>query len=118
VNGYFKENACYVATAVEESPGSEAPRFRSQLFQNAPNPFNPSTTIRYSVSQRGPVTLDIFSVGGARVRTLVSRPHDPGVYDVRWNGTDDSGRPVASGVYFYKLRSTGFADSKKLILLK
>jgi hypothetical protein len=118
VNGYFKENACYVATAVEESPGSEAPRFRSQLFQNAPNPFNPSTTIRYAVSQRGPVTLDIFSVGGARVRTLVSRPHDPGVYDVRWNGTDDSGRPVASGVYFYKLRSTGFADSKKLILLK
>jgi len=118
VNGYFKENACYFATAVEETEGTQAPRFRSELFQNAPNPFNPETKIRYSVSQRGAVTLEIFNVSGARVRTLVSRPHDPGVYDVRWNGTDDAGRPVASGVYFYKLRSAGFADSRKLILLK
>jgi hypothetical protein len=118
VNGYFKENACYAATAVEEEPASEAPRFRSELFQNAPNPFNPETTIRYTVSQKGPVTIDIFNVNGARVRTLVEKTHEAGVYSTRWNGTDDSGRHVASGVYFYQLRAGGFVDSKKLILLK
>lgn len=118
VNTYFKENACYAATAVEESDASAAPRYRSELFQNAPNPFNPETTIRYAVSQRGAVAIDIFNVNGARVKTLVERAHDPGSYSIRWNGTDDSGRHVASGVYFYQLRTPGFTDSKKLILLK
>lgn len=118
VNGYFKETACYAATAVEESEASETPRFRSELFQNAPNPFNPETNIRYTVSRRGPVTIDIFNVNGARVRTLVEKTHEAGAYSARWNGTDDSGRPVASGVYFYQLRAGGFVDSKKLILLK
>jgi hypothetical protein len=115
---YFKENPCYAATAVEEDPAGGAPRFRSELFQNAPNPFNPETAIRYSVASRGPVTIDIYNVSGARVRTLVQRAHDPGVYTARWNGTDDEGRHVASGVYFYQLRTPGFVDSKKLLLLK
>jgi hypothetical protein len=118
LQGYFKENACYAATAVEDDPATQAPRFRSELFQNAPNPFNPETMIRYAVSRRGPVTIDIYSVSGARVRTLVAKTHDPGVYTVRWNGTDDAGRHLASGVYFYKLRTLGYVDSKKLILLK
>ncbi|HEU4725351.1 MAG TPA: FlgD immunoglobulin-like domain containing protein [Candidatus Eisenbacteria bacterium] len=118
VNGYFKENACYAATAVEEEGAPGSPRFRNELFQNAPNPFNPETSIRYTISQRGPVTIDIFNVNGARVRTLVEKAHEPGVYTTRWNGTDDSGRHVASGVYFYQLRAGGVVDSKKLILLK
>jgi len=118
LQGYFKENACYAATAVEDDPAAQAPRFQSQLFQNSPNPFNPETDIRYSVAKAGPVTIDIFNVSGARVRTLVERTHNPGVYTVRWNGTDDAGRHVSSGVYFYQLRTPGYIDSKKLILLK
>ena len=118
VNGYFKENACYTATAVEDDPATQAPRIRTELFQNSPNPFNPETKIRYTVASRGIVTIDIYNVSGQRVRTLVQRPHDPGVYDVKWNGTDDQGRHLASGVYFYQLRTPGVIDSKKLILLK
>ena len=118
LQGYFKENACYAATAVQDDPASEAPRIRTELYQNAPNPFNPETAIRYGVGTRGLVTIDIYNVSGALVRTLVQRAHDPGVYTVRWNGTDDAGRPVSSGVYFYQLRTPGFTDSKKLILLK
>jgi hypothetical protein len=116
--GYFKENACYYATAIEDDPASQAPRVRTELFQNSPNPFNPETTIRYSVAAKGPVTIDIFNVSGALVRTLVQRAHDAGAYSVRWNGTDDAGRHVSSGVYFYQLRTPGFTDSRKLILLK
>ncbi|HET8624771.1 MAG TPA: FlgD immunoglobulin-like domain containing protein, partial [Gemmatimonadales bacterium] len=92
---------------------------RNALGQNAPNPFNPSTVIRYSVAQTGPVTLRIFNAGGALVRTLVDTQHAPGDYSVRWDGHDDSGRRLSSGVYFYKIETAaGFRDSKKLILLK
>ncbi|HET9951416.1 MAG TPA: FlgD immunoglobulin-like domain containing protein [Candidatus Eisenbacteria bacterium] len=118
LQGYFKENACYAATAVEDDPATQAPRIRTELFQNSPNPFNPETSIRYSVATKGLVTIDIYNVSGALVRTLVERAHDAGVYTVRWNGTDDAGRPVSSGVYFYQLRTPGFTGSKKLILLK
>ena len=118
LNGYFGEPACYAATAVEETPASEAPRLRTQLFQNAPNPFNPETVIRYSVAATGPVRIDIFAVSGARVRTLVDRVHDAGDHTARWNGTDDAGRPVGSGAYFYRLRAPGFSAARKLILLK
>jgi hypothetical protein len=118
VTTYFKRAPCFAATAVEETPVAEAPRARSELFQNAPNPFNPETTIRYAVAAAGDVTIEIFNVGGARVRTLVARAHQPGAYSVRWNGTDDAGRPVGSGVYFYQLRAPGFTGSRKLILLK
>jgi hypothetical protein len=119
VQAYFKEAACYSASAVEEeAPASGAPRFRSELFQNAPNPFNPETTIGYSVASKGAVRIDIFGVNGARVRTLVDRVHEAGTYSVRWNGTDDDGKPVGSGAYFYRLRAPGATDARKLILLK
>ncbi len=118
VKNYFKENACYVATAVEEDPASQAPTIRNALGQNAPNPFNPETAIHYSVAQTGAVEIRIYNVNGAKVRTLVSRVHGPGVYTARWNGTDDHGRPLSSGAYFYRLESQNFQESKKLILLR
>jgi len=91
----------------------------NSLGQNIPNPFNPSTTIRYSVSSAGPVSIRVYNAGGALVRTLVSTAHAPGAYSVRWDGTDDRGRHLGSGVYFYRIESAGgFRDSKKLILLK
>ncbi|HEX7078738.1 MAG TPA: FlgD immunoglobulin-like domain containing protein [Candidatus Eisenbacteria bacterium] len=118
VQNYFKEQACYVPTGVEEDPAAEAPGIRTRLFQNAPNPFNPETVIRFSVARRGPVEIRIFDVAGRQVRELVDDVRDRGEYSVRWDGTDDGGRTLASGAYFYRFRADGVTDAKKLILLR
>jgi len=118
VKDYFKEANCYVATGVDEGAGSQAPPVRNTLRQNMPNPFNPETVIRYSVDRSGPVAIRIYNVSGALVRTLVDRVQSAGEHVERWNGTDDRGRPLPSGAYFYRLESQGFTDSKKLILLR
>jgi len=114
---YFQIPACYFATAVEDDQ-APAPTGVDVLYQNAPNPFNPETVIRYSVAQSGPVTLRIFNVQGALVRTLVNKQHAAGSYRVRWDGTNDYGEHLGSGVYFYRLETRTGADSKKLIMLK
>jgi len=119
LQNYFKVNPCYYATGVEDDPVSNAPAIPNKLFQNAPNPFNPETTIRYSVSAPGAVTIRIFNAAGALVRTLVDKPHSAGPYTVRWNGTDDLGRRLGSGVYFYEIQAaSGYHESRKLVLLK
>jgi hypothetical protein len=115
---YFKNTPCYYATAVEENPASESPGIPTRLYQNVPNPFNPSTEIRYAVGRRGRVEIEIFNVAGARVRRLVDGEHEPGTYRIRWDGTDDAGRALSSGAYFYRFRADGKTDSKKLVLLK
>jgi hypothetical protein len=120
MTGYFKLNACFFATGIEDDPPpSGAPAVPNRLFQNAPNPFNPETTIRYSIAASTPVTIRIFNAAGALVRTLVDKPHAPGSYTVRWNGTDNSGRHLGSGVYFYEIQTgAGYRESRKLVLLK
>ena len=70
------------------------------------------------VLESGPVTIRIFNAAGRLVRTLVDQPHTPGAYTVRWNGQDDAGRRLGSGVYFYEIQAAGFHDSRKLVLLK
>ncbi len=119
IQGYFKLNPCYYATGIGEDPVSTSPAVPNRLFQNAPNPFNPETAIRYSVGSPGAVTIRIFNASGALVRSLVDRPHAAGAYTVRWNGTDDHGRRLGSGVYFYEIQTAGgFRDARKLVLLK
>jgi flagellar hook assembly protein FlgD len=104
---------------VDEEDAAGAPPIPNRLFQNAPNPFNPETTIRYSVSAAGPVTIRIFNAGGALVRTLVDEARAAGEHTARWNATDDSGRRLGSGVYFYEIQSAGgFRAARKLVLLK
>jgi hypothetical protein len=89
------------------------------LYQNVPNPFNPSTMIRFDVpAGGGNVTLTIYDVNGRHVRTLVDTRHSAGQKSVTWNGDDATGRRVASGVYFYRLTAPGFAETRKLIVLK
>ena len=92
--------------------------FRNALFQNFPNPFNPTTTIQYAVAKESPVELLVFNVQGQKVRTLVRDSKSVGKYSVVWDGRDDHGRLVASGVYFYRLRVGGYLSVKKMLLLK
>jgi len=94
------------------------PSFVNRLDANMPNPFNPSTTIHYEIAQGGKASLRIYDVSGGLVRTLVDRSHNRGDYDVRWDGLDIHGRPVASGVYFYRLEATSFTQTRRMVLLK
>jgi len=91
---------------------------RFQLMQNYPNPFNPSTTIRYSVPVQGRMRLRIFDVIGREVASLVDEIQSAGTYVVEWQGSDNAGRQLASGVYFYRLDGVGHTVTKKMMLLK
>ena len=88
------------------------------LHQNYPNPFNPVTTIRYDVPDNSLVKIIIYDLTGRNIRTLVNEVSNPGRYSISWNGTDDFGKPVSSGMYFYRMNSTDFQSVKKLMLLK
>jgi len=88
------------------------------LERNYPNPFNPQTTIRYSVADAGKVAVRIYNVLGQEVVTLVNEDHLPGFYAVRWNGRDRVGRAVASGVYLYRMEAVGFSQVQKMLFLK
>lgn len=104
-----------VATAV---PTPVVPT-KFALDQNIPNPFNPTTTIRYDVaSGGGKVTLQIFDVSGRLVTTLIDRNVSEGQRSVVWNGSNNVGNPVATGTYFYRLTAPGFQQTRKMVLLK
>ncbi len=92
---------------------------RSGLLQNAPNPFNPKTTIRYEVPAGGcDVTVEVYDVSGRLVRTLVDGFEPEGRREVVWDGTDDSGRELGSGVYFYRLVTPETDVTRKMLLVK
>ena len=91
---------------------------RTQLKGNAPNPFNPKTVISFDLARYGPVELSVYDASGRKVKTLVDGTRSSGPYRVEWNGTDDAGRKVASGVYHYRLRADGVDTSRPMVLLK
>ena len=88
------------------------------LDQNYPNPFNPTTTIRYTLSEASDVELVIINVLGARVRTLVSSSQAAGEYSVVWDGRDQSGSQVSSGIYLYKMVAGGSSQTRKMVMMK
>ncbi|MFQ5652940.1 MAG: T9SS type A sorting domain-containing protein, partial [bacterium] len=91
---------------------------RFTLEQNYPNPFNPETSIQYSIPKAADVKLTIFNVLGQRVATLVNKQQVAGNYLVQWNGQNDAGRPVASGIYVYRISAGDFVQTKKMLFLK
>lgn len=105
-----------VVTDIDE-PGTLQP-LSYQLKHNYPNPFNPSTTIEYSIETAGNVKLNIYNLLGEKVRTLVNANQTPKEYRVTWDGKNDAGKNVASGVYIYKITSGDFTDSHKMILMR
>ena len=90
------------------------------LSQNKPNPFNPSTMISYAVPEgsQDQVTLKVYDLRGRLVRTLVDKVVGAGSYSVLWDGADENGRKVSSGVYLYRLKAGAFIQTRKMVLLK
>lgn len=88
------------------------------LEQNYPNPFNPTTTIQFTLAKGANVKLAIYNLTGQKVATLVNKEHQPGTYSVRWDGKDESGSIVASGVYTYRLEAPERTETRKLVLIR
>jgi hypothetical protein len=93
---------------------------RVRLHQNHPNPFNPETKIKYMVEggEAVQVGVKVYNVAGRLVKTLVDGVKPPGEYEVAWNGRNENGHQVASGIYFYKLKVSDYVETKKMVLLR
>jgi hypothetical protein len=90
----------------------------ARVLSSRPNPFTHSTRIEYSASRAIEMSLTIYDIAGARVKTLADGPHEAGTFSARWDGTDARGRDVAAGHYYYQLRGPGLVESGKLTLLR
>lgn len=117
VHEEFEEPYCSIPTAVLPTPPS-ASAAAARLLGAAPNPFNPQTKIRFELSRGARVRLAIFDVNGSRVRTLLDAPRPAGHYEIGWDGRDEQGRSVATGMYFCRLEAGGASQARKLTLLR
>ncbi|MDD3284484.1 MAG: FlgD immunoglobulin-like domain containing protein [Patescibacteria group bacterium] len=88
------------------------------LHQNFPNPFNPETTISFNLPKAGKASLNIYNVKGQLVKTLVNETKTAGTHQIIWNGTDNSGQSVSSGIYYYKLNAGKYSSTRKMIMMK
>lgn len=111
------ETAVHV-TEYTDAPDSDNTPAAFNLVQNHPNPFNPATEIRYALAEDCYVKLEVYDVRGRKVAILVDRYQEAGYRMAVWDGRDDSGTEMASGVYFYRIVAGDFIDSKKMILLR
>ena len=120
VCGYPDEdNAITVSTSALGVDDNESIPNQFALHQNYPNPFNPSTQISFDIPEGGEyIMLNIYNILGQNVSTLVNGVMNPGRYTMDWNATDEIGNPVASGIYFYELRSESFTARKKMLLIR
>ena len=89
-----------------------------RLGQNYPNPFNPETEIRYDIPEQTNVTIRIFNSMGRTIRTIVNKNQQAGSYIIRWDGKDEMGIPVSSGIYFYQMTTNQYNQIMKMILIK
>jgi protocatechuate 3,4-dioxygenase beta subunit len=91
---------------------------RSSLSQNYPNPFNAQTMISFTLTEPADVTLEVFNIVGQRVAVIADGSYQTGTFDVIWDGLDKNGQPVASGVYYYRLRADDYTETRRMTLLK
>ncbi len=110
IDGHYKY---YDAITVSLSSSTKA-----KLMQNSPNPFNPSTAIKFFIPDNSDVTIKIYDMLGREVTTLINQQSTAGYHIVYWNGRDSYGRDAASGVYLYRLTAGSFTETKKMNLLK
>ncbi|MFH1279837.1 MAG: M14 family zinc carboxypeptidase [Candidatus Eisenbacteria bacterium] len=116
--GYWSNITGLTVNAIDTDVAAGTTFFRTALAGNAPNPFNPVTTIAYTLANDGPVEIEIVDVSGRTVRSLVRGVRSAGAHRVVWDGANDAGREVASGIYFTRMRAGGAEETKKLVLLR
>lgn len=118
LNGYV-----YNSFPVEYKPNTNIEKqvvkpYSFSLSQNYPNPFNPTTLIQYGLKENGSVKITIYDILGRVVKTLVNEFQDAGYKSVLWDGTNENGNNISSGVYIYKIEAGDFIDSKKMLLIR
>jgi len=104
-------------TGVQDEQGHDLAK-NFDLFQNYPNPFNPSTAIRFALPEASEIVVKIFNLTGGEVRTLARGQYQAGMHNVNWDGRDNNGRAVASGVYLYQVQAGSFKQMRKMSLLR
>ncbi len=115
---FFADNVTVKYVPTTSGLPTDVPHGVAQLLDPAPNPFNPSTSIRLVLPVAGPVLLDVYDAAGRRVRELLDETLDPGQHVVTWDGRDDAGRALGSGLYVLRMRAGGASDSRRLLLVK
>ena len=125
LTGRTQDNICYFDNISFSPSNSVGVDNRSEtlpqgfaLEQNFPNPFNPSTTIRYELPEEAMVNVTIYDMLGRQVKTLINQTQDAGYRSVIWNATNDYGKPVSAGMYLYLIQVGEYISTKKLVLLK
>jgi hypothetical protein len=93
-------------------------KFQTELYANYPNPFNPTTTIKCGIQRAENGSIEIFNIKGQKVKTLFNGMLNAGEHTFIWNGDDDFGNAVSSGIYFYKMKTSDYNEIKKMILMK
>jgi hypothetical protein len=117
---HLRDILIWFENVIPEPVGIDRVAFEIRLENAYPNPFNPATTIKYSIKEHAHVSLRIYNAAGQLVRNLVNETQTPreSGFAKEWNGLNDQGQPVSSGVYFYRLTTKGFSQTKKMVLLK
>ncbi len=108
----------FTFTTGESGSGQNPAPFALELSQNVPNPFNPTTTISYSIPQKGKVEIEVFNIKGQKVTTLVNESKEAGSHSAIWDGRDSSDKPCSSGIYFYRLQNGSHTQTRKMLLLQ
>ena len=114
-SGVFRFNPVYVGWK-DETPATTTRDY--QLYQNYPNPFNPETIITFNLPEDSEVTLDIYNILGQRIITVFHNNLSAGRHSFRWDGRDNSGQEVPSGVYLYHLKAGGHVQTKKMMIFR
>jgi hypothetical protein len=116
---YYKVREVELSGATHDyGPYEVSTLLKNSLEQNHPNPFNPTTTIRFSIAEDSHVRLAVYDVTGRLVRTLVNEARRANTYELEWDGRNDASQPVATGMYFYRITAGKFTQTRKMLLLK
>ncbi|MFO7889512.1 MAG: T9SS type A sorting domain-containing protein [bacterium] len=117
---YFMYRGVYLSPETSnidtEGPSTVVQKFH--LKQNYPNPFNPTTQIRYHLPEAAEVKVEVFNLMGSKVTTIFNGKQSAGVQTVSWHGNDDTGKSVSAGIYFYRVSTKNFSQTRKMILIK
>ena len=111
-------NTVLIGNPFVDNDDDVTPELVTTLESNYPNPFNPTTTIAFNLAESGPVTLNIYNTKGQLVNQLANANYSAGKHYLIWNGRDKDGRPVSSGLYFYRLIAKNYANTRKMIMMK